>query len=106
MPCWVWISFLTAGPDEAVPGPSKSGTKAPQAAVCKFTLDFERGFIRAEVIAYHDLQGSGTLAAAPKPRVCLFRRHGVRHGDVVNSVQRLTSIRCAPKQFRCSGAFC
>ena len=62
------ISFLTAGPDECRAWTIKKGTKAPQAAG-KIHSDFERGFIRAEVIAYHDLQECGTLAAARAKRV-------------------------------------
>ena len=57
------ISFLTAGADECRAWTIKVGTKAPQAAG-KIHTDFERGFIRAEVIAFEDLKACGTMAAA------------------------------------------
>ena len=57
------ISFLTAGSDECRAWTIKKGTKAPQAAG-KIHTDFERGFIRAEVIAFEDLKACGSLANA------------------------------------------
>ncbi len=57
------ISFLTAGPDEVRAWTIKKGTKAPQAAG-KIHSDFERGFIRAEIVAFDDLKNCGTMAAA------------------------------------------
>ena len=57
------ISFLTAGKQEVRAWTIKNGTKAPQAAG-KIHSDFERGFIRAEVIAYDDLIACGSMAAA------------------------------------------
>ncbi len=57
------ISFLTAGPEEVRAWTIKKGTKAPQAAG-KIHSDFERGFIRAEIIAFDDLVKCGTMAAA------------------------------------------
>jgi len=57
------MSFLTAGPTEVRAWTIKRGTKAPQAAG-KIHSDFERGFIRAEVVNFHDLMASGTYAAA------------------------------------------
>ena len=57
------ISFLTAGSDECRAWTIKKGTKAPQAAG-KIHTDFERGFIRAEVIAFEDMKACGTMAAA------------------------------------------
>ena len=79
------ISFLTAGSDECRAWTIKKGTKAPQAAG-KIHTDFERGFIRAEVIAFEDLKTCGTLAAA-KARG-LVRSEGkeyvMKDGDVVN----------------------
>jgi GTP-binding protein YchF len=57
------ISFLTAGPEEVRAWTIKRGTKAPQAAG-KIHTDFERGFIRAEVVAYEDLKNDGDMAAA------------------------------------------
>ena len=79
------ISFLTAGSDECRAWTIKNGTKAPQAAG-KIHSDFERGFIRAEVIAFDDLKACGTLANAKAKG--LLRSEGkeyVMHdGDVVN----------------------
>lgn len=57
------ISFLTAGPQEVRAWTITKGTKAPQAAG-KIHSDFERGFIRAEIVAYHDLMTNGSYAAA------------------------------------------
>src|SRR5690606_41975426 len=57
------ISFLTAGPQEVRAWTIKKGTKAPQAAG-KIHSDFERGFIRAEVIAYDDLMACGSYTVA------------------------------------------
>ena len=57
------ISFLTSGSDECRAWTIKKGTKAPQAAG-KIHTDFERGFIRAEIVAFDDLKASGSMAAA------------------------------------------
>lgn len=57
------ISFLTAGEQEVRAWTIVQGTKAPQAAG-KIHSDFERGFIRAEIIAYDDLMKCGSYAAA------------------------------------------
>ena len=79
------ISYLTAGEKETRAWTIKVGTKAPQAAG-KIHSDFERGFIRAEVIAFDDLKACGTLANAKAKG--LLRSEGkeyVMHdGDVVN----------------------
>ena len=79
------ISFLTAGSDECRAWTIRNGTKAPQAAG-KIHSDFERGFIRAEVIAFEDLKASGTLAAAKAKG--LVRSEGkeyvMKDGDIVN----------------------
>ena len=79
------ISFLTAGSDECRAWTIKKGTKAPQAAG-KIHTDFERGFIRAEVIAFEDMKAMGTMAAA-KARG-LVRSEGkeyvMKDGDIVN----------------------
>jgi len=79
------ISFLTAGSDECRAWTIKKGTKAPQAAG-KIHTDFERGFIRAEVIAFEDLRSCGTLSAAKAKG--LVRSEGkeyvMKDGDVVN----------------------
>ncbi|MCI8526741.1 MAG: redox-regulated ATPase YchF [Oscillospiraceae bacterium] len=79
------ISFLTAGSDECRAWTIKNGTKAPQAAG-KIHTDFERGFIRAEVIAFGDLQACGSMAAARAKG--LVRSEGkeyvMKDGDIVN----------------------
>ena len=79
------ISFLTAGSDECRAWTIKKGTKAPQAAG-KIHTDFERGFIRAEVIAFNDMQSCGTMAAAKAKG--LVRSEGkeyvMKDGDIVN----------------------
>ena len=79
------ISFLTAGSDECRAWTIKQGTKAPQAAG-KTHTDFERGFIRAEVIAFEDMKACGTMAAAKAKG--LVRSEGkeyvMKDGDIVN----------------------
>ena len=79
------ISFLTAGSDECRAWTIKKGTKAPQAAG-KIHTDFERGFIRAEVIAFEDMKVCGTMAAAKAKG--LVRSEGkeyvMKDGDIVN----------------------
>ena len=79
------ISFLTAGSDECRAWTIKNGTKAPQAAG-KIHSDFERGFIRAEVIAFDDLKACGTMQAAKAKG--LVRSEGkeyvMKDGDIVN----------------------
>ena len=57
------ISFLTSGEDECRAWTITNGTKAPQAAG-KIHTDFERGFIRAEVVSFDDLMACGSMAAA------------------------------------------
>ena len=57
------ISFLTAGPKEVRAWTIVKGTKAPQAAG-KIHSDFERGFIRAEIVSYDDLMACGSMTAA------------------------------------------
>ena len=78
------ISFLTAGPKEVRAWTIKKGTKAPQAAG-KIHSDFERGFIRAEVVSYDDLIANGTYNAAKEKG--LVRSEGkeyvMKDGDVV-----------------------
>lgn len=78
------ISFLTAGPKEVRAWTIKKGTKAPQAAG-KIHSDFERGFIRAEVIAFDDLVECGSLANAKAKG--MLRSEGkdyvMNDGDVV-----------------------
>ena len=57
------ISFLTCGSDECRAWTIRRGTKAPQAAG-KIHSDFERGYIRAEIVAFDDLKACGSMAAA------------------------------------------
>lgn len=57
------ISFLTCGSDECRAWTITRGTKAPQAAG-KIHSDFERGFIRAEIVAFDDLKACGSMAVA------------------------------------------
>ena len=78
------ISFLTCGPDECRAWTIKKGTKAPQAAG-KIHSDFERGFIRAEIVAFNDLKTCGSMNAAKEKG--LVRSEGkeyvMQDGDVV-----------------------
>ena len=78
------MSYLTAGPQESRAWTIKVGTKAPQAAG-KIHSDFERGFIRAEVVNYDDLMACGSMNAAKEKG--LVRSEGkeyvMRDGDVV-----------------------
>lgn len=78
------ISFLTGGPDEVRAWTIKKGTKAPQAAG-KIHSDIERGFIRAEVIPFDQLEKLGSEAAAKEKG--LIRSEGkdyvMQDGDVV-----------------------
>ena len=78
------ISYLTAGPTEVRAWTITEGTKAPQAAG-KIHTDFERGFIRAEVVAYDDLVACGSMNAAKEKG--LVRSEGkeyvMKDGDVV-----------------------
>ncbi len=78
------ISFLTSGEDECRAWTITKGTKAPQAAG-KIHTDFERGFIRAEVVAFEDLKNTGSMAAAKEKG--LVRSEGkeyvMKDGDIV-----------------------
>ena len=77
------ISFLTAGEDEVRAWTIRKGSKAPQAAG-KIHTDFEKGFIRAEIVAFDDLKACGSIAAAKEKG--LFRLEGkdyvMNDGDV------------------------
>jgi len=79
------ISFLTAGTDECRAWTIKRGTKAPQAAG-KIHTDFERGFIRAEVIAFEDLKNIGTMASAKAQGKVRSegKEYIMKDGDIVN----------------------
>ncbi len=78
------ISYLTAGEPEVRAWTITEGTKAPQAAG-KIHSDFERGFIRAEVVAYDDLMSLGSMNAAKEKG--LVRSEGkeyvMKDGDIV-----------------------
>ncbi len=78
------ISFLTAGTDEVRAWTIKNGTKAPKAAG-KIHTDFEKGFIRAEVIGYDEFKKCGSMVVA-KEKV-LVRLEGknyvMKDGDIV-----------------------
>lgn len=78
------ISYLTAGKPEVRAWTIKKGTKAPQAAG-KIHTDFERGFIRAEVVAFDDLMECGSMNAAKEKG--LVRSEGkeyvMKDGDIV-----------------------
>ena len=77
------ISFLTAGPKEVRAWTITRGTKAPQAAG-KIHTDFERGFIRAEIVAYNDLTREGSMLSCKEKG--LVRSEGkeyvMKDGDV------------------------
>lgn len=78
------LSYLTGGEDECRAWTIPNGTKAPQAAG-KIHSDFERGFIRAEVIAFEDLKKCGSMSAAKEKG--LVRSEGkdyvMKDGDIV-----------------------
>ncbi len=78
------MSFLTAGETEVRAWTIKKGTKAPQAAG-KIHSDFERGFIKAEVVSYNDLMKEGSMLAAKEKG--LVRQEGkeyvMQDGDIV-----------------------
>ena len=78
------MSFLTSGEDETRAWTIKIGTKAPQAAG-KIHTDFERGFIKAEVINYEDLLREGSLSAARDKGLVRMegKEYVVQDGDVI-----------------------
>ena len=77
------ISYLTAGPKESRAWTIKKGTKAAEAAG-KIHSDFERGFIRAEIVSFEDLKSCGSIARAKEKG--LYRSEGrdyvMKDGDV------------------------
>ena len=116
------ISYLTAGEDETRAWTIKVGTKAPQAAG-KIHSDFERGFIKAEVVNYKDLLENGSLAAAREKGlvgmegkeyvvkdgdVILFRfnvfRNSCMGGKAVNNIKILNIFRSLYRQIGCTSA--
>lgn len=80
-----YISYLTCGPDEVRAWTIRRGSTAPQAAGAIHS-DFERGFIRAEIIHYDELLAAGSFANAKKAgKVRLEGKTYIVHdGDVVN----------------------
>lgn len=78
------ISYLTAGEPEVRAWTITRGTKAPQAAG-KIHTDFERGFIRAEVVSYDDLMACGTHAAAKEKGLVRLegKEYVVQDGDII-----------------------
>ena len=89
------ISYLTAGKPEVRAWTIKKGTKAPQAAG-KIHTDFERGFIRAEVVSFDDLMACGSMAAAKEKG--LVRSEGkeyvMKDGDIECSIfVKISKIR-------------
>ena len=78
------ISYLTAGEPEVRAWTIKKGTKAPQAAG-KIHSDFERGFIRAEIVSYDDLMACGTYNAAKEKGLVRLEGKGyvVQDGDII-----------------------
>ena len=78
------ISYLTAGPQEVRAWTIKVGTKAP-AAGGKIHSDIERGFIRAETIAFNDLVQVGTMTAAKEKGLVRLegKEYVVKDGDVI-----------------------
>lgn len=78
------ISYLTSGEDETRAWTITRGTKAPQAAG-KIHTDFERGFIRAEVVSYEHLMECGTMAAAKEKGLVRLegKEYVVQDGDII-----------------------
>ena len=78
------ISYLTAGEPEVRAWTIKKGTKAPQAAG-KIHSDFERGFIRAEIVSYDDLMACGTYNAAKEKGLVSLegKDYVVQDGDII-----------------------
>lgn len=78
------ISYLTAGKPEVRAWTIKKGTKAPQAAG-KIHSDFEKGFIRAEVVSFDDLMACGSMAAAKEKGLVRLegKEYVMQDGDIV-----------------------
>lgn len=79
------ISYLTAGEPECRAWTIKKNTKAPQAAG-KIHSDFERGFIRAEIVSYDDLMACGTYTAAKEKGLVRLegKEYVVQDGDIIH----------------------
>ena len=80
-----YISFLTAGEDDVHAWTIVRGTKAPRAAG-KIHTDIERGFIRAEIVAFEDLKACGSMAAARDKGLLRLegKEYVMQDGDVTN----------------------
>ena len=78
------ISYLTAGEQECRAWTIVNGTKAPQAAG-KIHTDFEKGFIKAEVVSYEDLVSLGNYNLAREKGLVRIegKEYVVKDGDVV-----------------------
>ena len=78
------ISYLTAGKQEVRAWTITEGTKAPQAAG-KIHSDFERGFIRAEVVSYENLMACGSMTAAKEKGLVGSegKEYVMKDGDIV-----------------------
>lgn len=78
------ISYLTAGQPEVRAWTIKKGTKAPQAAG-KIHTDFEKGFIRAEVVSFDDLMACGSMANAKEKGLVRLegKEYVMQDGDIV-----------------------
>lgn len=78
------ISYLTAGPQEVRAWTITKGTKAPQAAG-KIHTDFEKGFIRAEIVSFNDLAECGSMTAAKDKGLVRLegKEYVMQDGDVV-----------------------
>lgn len=78
------ISYLTSGEDETRAWTIKTGTKAPQAAG-KIHTDFERGFIRAEIVSYSHLMECGSMTAAKEKGLVRLegKEYVVQDGDII-----------------------
>jgi ribosome-binding ATPase len=79
------VSFLTAGEDECRAWTIRAGTRAQQAAGAIHS-DIERGFIRAEVVAFDELMSAGSIAACRDRGTLRLegKEYVVRDGDVIN----------------------
>ena len=92
-------TFLTAGPKESRAWTIKVGATAPQAAGVIHT-DFERGFIKAEVVSFDDLVDAGSMAEAQGARQGAHRGQGLRHAGRRRGgvpLQRLTRALRTPR---------
>ncbi|MFZ5952317.1 MAG: redox-regulated ATPase YchF [Candidatus Rifleibacteriota bacterium] len=80
-----YISFLTVGEDEVRAWPIQNGLSAQKAAG-KIHSDIERGFIRAEVVAYNDFVAKGTMAAVKAAGLARLegKEYTVHDGDIIN----------------------